>query len=637
MAKRIVNKSVIAACRVRRRGFVPLLPFPEEPKKRVIKKETKMPKFKVGDLVIGNTQATWHYGATRGGWIGEVSNIGRLVDVKMMSMKWIEFENQGLVDPKYFTAIDRERVLNARAKFKRGDIVRPNQESLIAYPQDTAYLNIDHVVDRLSPNDSPFMLRIRPLDRNLVPPGDSMNAYLINPFSIDLIESVSRPTPEVEFSIGEDVICVVSNNRIGTILDKETGSDGTLYTVFIHGLGDRRSCYSDELKKDPTLHGNLPDRSGHTHQWQFKWDGTYRFCECGAKEWSIRCWTNYQWEDKAPDRQLGHHQTLIAEKVRTIKRPGWITHPHRTRSLDIISDEILTERINVIGAGAIGSFTVLSLIKMGFRDVHVWDPQNVAIENVGTQLYGEGQIGKPKVEALAEIIKLTGPKNDGLRDYVLTLHPELFNPPDNWLGAENEDNTVPDQYQRFFGHVIVAVDSMSARKTIWEKVRDHVDVRWLIDGRMGAENALLYTIRTGDEDDELSYKKTLYPDENALQEPCTAQGTVYTANLLAGEICKALKDALMKKKYPRIMHWNIADNHQVIYHKKVDDAAQLMSNNVHGILKKLYQAEGVRLAQMIAPDVRNYAWNGGTITVPIGANALAAQNAQRNETTEWCE
>ena len=60
---------------------------------------------------------------------------------------------------------------------------------------------------------------------------------------------------------------------------------------------------------------------------------------------------------------------------------------HLTRQLDVIPVEILDEPINIIGAGAVGSFTALTLAKMGFAQIAVWDDDVVSEENLNAQFF----------------------------------------------------------------------------------------------------------------------------------------------------------------------------------------------------------------------------------------------------------
>lgn len=212
--------------------------------------------------------------------------------------------------------------------------------------------------------------------------------------------------------------------------------------------------------------------------------------------------------------------------------------PHLTRQLDIIPIETLSKPITVIGAGAIGSFTVLSLVKMGFSNIKVYDFDEVSVENMNCQWFRMKDIGRKKVDALKELIH-------------------------DFTGVEIE--VVPERYESGFvrGYLISAVDSMSARKQIWESAKSGFGVEWFIDPRMASEYALLYVMNPQDKDDVSSYEKTLYTDGASVQERCTAKATMYTATMIAGYVAKAVKDLVTKGPYARVTHWDIGlNNHQ---------------------------------------------------------------------------
>jgi molybdopterin/thiamine biosynthesis adenylyltransferase len=208
---------------------------------------------------------------------------------------------------------------------------------------------------------------------------------------------------------------------------------------------------------------------------------------------------------------------------------------HLTRQLDIIPLDVLGAEITIIGAGAIGSWTALSLAKMGFTNLRVFDFDTISVENLNCQFYRHDQVGQNKTDALKEMIK-------AFTNEPITVYNERF-----------------DGSQTLTPITISAVDSMGARAIIWEACKAQY-VKWFIDGRMGAENALLYTMSPLNEKDVASYEKTLYSDADANTERCTAKSTMYTANLLAGLICKAVKDLATKQAYPRTAQWGIAHN-----------------------------------------------------------------------------
>lgn len=222
-----------------------------------------------------------------------------------------------------------------------------------------------------------------------------------------------------------------------------------------------------------------------------------------------------------------------------------VENEHLTRQLDIIPVEALTKQITVIGAGAVGGWTVLSLAKMGFENLTVYDMDTVSIENMNCQFYPYSAIGKSKTESLKDLVK------------------SFANVDINAINGRYEGK------QSFDGIVISAVDSMAVRRLIWDaQKKAKSKTEFVIDPRMGAETSLLYVMSPKDEKDVTAYEKTLYTDDNAVQERCTAKATVYTANLLAGQVCKAVKDIAVGAPYTRLSQWDINKNVVQMWNKK---------------------------------------------------------------------
>ena len=209
-------------------------------------------------------------------------------------------------------------------------------------------------------------------------------------------------------------------------------------------------------------------------------------------------------------------------------------HQHLTRQMDLIPLKCLDKKINIIGAGAIGSFTALSLAKMGFKDITVFDDDIIDVENMNCQFFRHTDIGKPKVIALQELINdFTG----------ITI--EIIN--DRWTGA------------KLNGIVIAAVDSMEVRKQIFDthyKLGFQTDL--IIDPRMGAEVALLASYKPLNIEEGLTYSKTLYTDAEAVQERCTAKSTIYGALSLSGMVCSLVKAFVTDNEFPRWKTYDIA-------------------------------------------------------------------------------
>jgi molybdopterin/thiamine biosynthesis adenylyltransferase len=189
------------------------------------------------------------------------------------------------------------------------------------------------------------------------------------------------------------------------------------------------------------------------------------------------------------------------------------------RQLDIIDpNEDITEPVTIIGAGGIGSPTVLSLTKMGVREIEVYDYDRIEEHNLPNQFFRIKDIGTEKVKALKSIVKdFTGIN--------IKAYSEMFN------GQDIEP-----------GIVISGVDSMQSRKEIWEQVKYNVDAKLYIDARMLGEVCRIYTINPSTPSDISFYEKTLYDDpENEDNEHCTNRAVIYNVFMIASLISNQVK------------------------------------------------------------------------------------------------
>jgi hypothetical protein len=183
--------------------------------------------------------------------------------------------------------------------------------------------------------------------------------------------------------------------------------------------------------------------------------------------------------------------------------------------------------VTVVGAGGIGSFTVLALAKMGVTTITVYDPDTVEEHNIPNQLYRQAHLTSPKVNALHVEVK-------AFTDVVIEKKPKLY---------EGEGVS---------GVLISAVDSMASRKEIWSKVKYRPAVPLYIEARMGAEVSRIHTLNPCDPEAIEWYEGTLYSDEEALPDPCTARAIIYNgfaiAALIANQVKKFSKrEQLMKE------------------------------------------------------------------------------------------
>jgi molybdopterin/thiamine biosynthesis adenylyltransferase len=177
------------------------------------------------------------------------------------------------------------------------------------------------------------------------------------------------------------------------------------------------------------------------------------------------------------------------------------------RQLDIVNQERLAKvPITVIGAGAVGSFTVMALAKCGAANITVWDDDSVESHNLPNQWYRLADLGRPKVQALKALVE------------------------------EMTGVTIVAVQERFQGDkatelTICCVDSMDVRLALWRQL--HPRPLLYVDARMGAEVGKVLCVgpMAG------WYADTLFPSSEAFQAPCTAKATMYCASGLAAFIC----------------------------------------------------------------------------------------------------
>ena len=199
-----------------------------------------------------------------------------------------------------------------------------------------------------------------------------------------------------------------------------------------------------------------------------------------------------------------------------------------SRQTDLVDIEALETPVTLIGCGGIGSFTALALAKMGCVHLTAYDDDLVEGQNIPNQLFRLGDVGQLKVERLADIVKsFTGTGIDARPERVAS--------------------------QRLQGIVVSGVDSMEARRRIWDRsIRFKAGVTAYIDARMGSEVSRIYTVRPADPDHVRFYERTLYSDDEALQIPCTAQAIVYTsfgiASLVAGQVKRVAMGEACKRE-----------------------------------------------------------------------------------------
>jgi hypothetical protein len=178
------------------------------------------------------------------------------------------------------------------------------------------------------------------------------------------------------------------------------------------------------------------------------------------------------------------------------------------RQQDLVPlERLASQRVTVIGLGAIGRQVALQLAAMGVRHLQLVDFDEVDATNVTTQGYFSADIGRPKVSVSAETVRQIDPEID-VEMLVDRYRPTME------LGAT----------------VFCCVDSIMARAAIWRGGGRRA--QFWADGRMLGE--VIRVLVAADEASRRHYPTTLFRAEEAQPGRCTARSTIYAANVASG-------------------------------------------------------------------------------------------------------
>jgi len=178
-----------------------------------------------------------------------------------------------------------------------------------------------------------------------------------------------------------------------------------------------------------------------------------------------------------------------------------------TRQSGIIPDDKVKDiSVAIIGAGAIGSHAAEMLCKMGVQKLLIFDFDDVESHNVANQGYFNNEIGYKKVES---------------------LHRRLTEGTGAEIIAEDRRFEGGETFQE--NYVISAVDNMATRSDIWSSFLVSSNARYFLDGRMGAREGSVFFVDKSNAESVSYYDQSLFPDEEAVQLPCTEKSTIFCA------------------------------------------------------------------------------------------------------------
>lgn len=212
-------------------------------------------------------------------------------------------------------------------------------------------------------------------------------------------------------------------------------------------------------------------------------------------------------------------------------------------------ENIQKKTVILVGVGGIGSYVGFLLARMKPASMFIYDGDIVEAVNMSGQLYGRSDLGRPKVSALAEMIR-----NYAGYSSVFAINERFTN--------ESEASDI----------MICGFDNMAARGLFFNKWVNHVQSKpeeerkncLFIDGRLAAEEFQVLCIRGDDEYNINRYNNEfLFSDAEADETICSYKQTTFCANMIASymvnlfvNFCANQCEPLIDRDLPFLITYN---------------------------------------------------------------------------------
>jgi molybdopterin/thiamine biosynthesis adenylyltransferase len=205
-------------------------------------------------------------------------------------------------------------------------------------------------------------------------------------------------------------------------------------------------------------------------------------------------------------------------------------------------DKLAELSVVIVGSGAIGSFTALTLTKMGVKKITMYDNDVVALHNVSNQFFTIDSIGKLKVEAAAAECQRHSP--DG--ELSLLARGEFYS------GQPIEADIV-----------IALTDNIEGRAAAFKASQESFSTRYFIDARMGSELLRVFALEPKNITLAKKYQEEFLEGVENSIEPCTERTIVYTVLMASAMIASYVKKFVMGEPAPFQFAFSFKDFNQM--------------------------------------------------------------------------
>lgn len=189
--------------------------------------------------------------------------------------------------------------------------------------------------------------------------------------------------------------------------------------------------------------------------------------------------------------------------------------------------------VTIIGCGGIGASILPTLVTMGFQRYVLWDLDDVKDRNMAsTAIFKPADLFRPKVDVVKEYLESYGATDVQVEKRFFTA----------------------DDADLLTGIVIAGVDSMAARRVIFDAINLNPNVSLYADGRIGGEHWQLLLINPENFDHLEWYEEHyLFDDAEAAELPCTMRAVVYPAVALGANLAAMLARFSRGESVPRMI------------------------------------------------------------------------------------
>lgn len=213
------------------------------------------------------------------------------------------------------------------------------------------------------------------------------------------------------------------------------------------------------------------------------------------------------------------------------------------RQQGIISPEKFKDvSVAIIGTGSIGSFTALTLVKMGIKDLTLYDHDVVQLQNISNQFFPINSLGMPKVKSVEAECLRHAPEELPLISAI-----------DEFYSGQELPNQI----------VIALTDNIEGRASAFKAAKESFMTEFFIDGRMNANLVRILALNPKNKELSEKYEKDFLEDVENSEEPCTARTIIYNVLLASSLITAEVKKYLNNEPVPFQFCFTFSDFSQV--------------------------------------------------------------------------